>query len=153
MPTLTSAAMSEREFGVVMAKLAMQLRWTDADIGTIKSYYEVLGDLPFDTVKKSAETFAREAGRRFPPTSAEWFAAAQTLAGEATRKVLALPDGRDEPWRSECESCEDTGWVQLLTCAGDSTCGRRKVHLPHSYTRECGCRATNWTYQRNQASR
>lgn len=146
-----SGGMSEREFGVVMAKLAMQLRWTDADVGTIKSYYEVLGDLPMDAISASASAFAREVGRKFPPTSAEWYHAAREVARDTERKKLALPPGREQPWRHECVSCEDTGWVQYLDCDGSPLCGRKRKHLPHTFTKPCGCRATNRTYQRNRA--
>jgi hypothetical protein len=142
--------MSEREFGVVMAKLAMQLRWTDADVGTIKSYYEVLGDLSYDAVRSSAEQFARAPGRKFPPTSAEWFEAARALQVDQNRKQLALPEGRTEPWRDECDSCEDTGWVRPIACDGGPICGRRRKHLPHTLTKPCECRPTNRTYQRNR---
>lgn len=147
-----NGGMSEREFGVVMAKLAMQLRWTDADVGTIKSYYEVLGDLPLDAISASATAFAREAGRKFPPTSAEWYEAARTAAKETERKRLALPPGREYPWRHECHSCEDTGWVMGLECNGSNFCGRERKHLPHSFTKPCECRPTNRTYQRNRAN-
>jgi hypothetical protein len=142
-----ASAMTEREFGTVFAKLAMQLRWMDADELAIRSYYEPLKDAPFAAVKAAAETFAKEPGRRFFPTSAEWYQAAQQAAKEALR--AAIPCGRDEPWRMDCAMCEDTGW-EPFECSGDSLCGRKQKHAPHPYVRSCPCRASNRTYQRHQ---
>lgn len=179
-------AMTLREFGVVFGKLAMQLRAMDADEATIRSYFEPLADLPLDAVRMAQEAFAREAGRQWLPTSAEW----RERALEAQQALLrkALPSGREEPWHLECESCEDTGCVFGLECDGGAaqwpeqlpkeprgaqgpqfpgnkrpvgyvgnrtgkpgrpTCGKPEPHLPHSYTKPCGCRATNRTYLRH----
>lgn len=184
------STMTEREFGVIFASLAMQLRWHDADVATIKSYFDVLKDVPLDDVKDAAALFARESGRKFPPTSAEWFTSARAVEQDRIRKVVALPPGREEPWHHECGSCEDTGWVIPIQCDGGAAewpeargkerrgsqhlvgnrrlvgyraeerlsekpraaiCGKERPHAPHEFTRACGCRATNRTYQRHQA--
>lgn len=142
--------MTEREFGTVFAKLAMQLRWTDADGVTIRAYFDALQGLPLEAVGTAADAFAREAGRKYPPTSAEWHQGALDARSEIVRKRLALPAGRTEPWRHECASCEDTGWVVALECDGSPLCGRVQAHPAHPYTKPCGCRATNHTFQRHQ---
>ena len=119
--------MSEKDFGIVFGKLAMQLRFTDADVATIKSYYEPLSDLPLEAVRMAQEAFSREAGRKWFPTSGEW----RERAEEARKASLkAALSHRDEPWRVECEKCDDTGWILHLTCDGGETCGR--MHKPLS---------------------
>lgn len=45
-----------------------------------------------------------------------------------------------------CEVCDDSGW-QRFECMGGEDCGRRRRHLPHTYARECPCRAINPAYQ------
>lgn len=140
-----------KDFGVIFGKLALQLRWLEVDQITIRSYYDVLGELPLTAVGAAAERFAREPGRKFPPTSAEWFTLAKEVAKDAERKTLALPPGREVEWRVECGSCDDTGWVIPIECDGGSLCGRLRKHLPHTFTKVCGCRATNRTYQRHQS--
>lgn len=48
-----------------------------------------------------------------------------------------------------CTSCDDTGFVRRLACAGDGKCriagcGREgHANAPHDYTRLCPCRGTN----------
>lgn len=182
----TLIGMTTREFGVVFAKLAMQLRATDVDEATIRSYFEALSDLPLEAVRMAQEAFSREPGRKWLPTSAEWRERALGASQAQLRK--ALPSGRTEPWRVECESCEDTGWIFGLECDGgaaqwpeqqpkelrgdqtrkgnrtpvgyrafprdtqaprSATCGNPHPHAPHSYTRACGCRASNRTYLRH----
>jgi hypothetical protein len=183
-----SLAMSQREFGMIFAKLAMQLRWHDADQAVVLSYYDVLGELEIGPVSMAAERFAREPGRKFPPTAPEWFASANELRSETDRKRLA--GAVRDPWKHECLSCEDSGWELALECDGGgeqwpeeipkgargvqtapgnrrpvgfraverasvkpraSICGKRESHYPHAFTKPCGCRATNRTYQRHSA--
>lgn len=151
--------MTERDFGAIFAKLALQLRWTDADAVTIKSYYEALQGCSMDALQASARDIAIRGvrddkgavQRKWFPTSAEWFQAAQEHQREIARKQLALPPGREEPWHYECQNCEDTGWIMYLDCDGSAKCGRQRPHAPHSYTDVCGCRATNKTFQRHHA--
>jgi hypothetical protein len=114
--SLIAEPMTAREFGLVFAKLAMQLRATDVDEATIRSYYEPLADLPLEAVRMAQEAFSREPGRKWFPTSAEWRERASQAQDGLLRK--ALPPARSQPWRVECEDCEDTGWVFGLTCDG-----------------------------------
>ena len=146
MSDLALAHMTEREFSTVFALLAIQLRLTDADELTIRSYYEALKVVPLEAVKVSATAFAREAGRKFFPTSAEWYAAAGQYHQEMLRK--ALQDPQRGPWRCDCGACEDTGW-ELFDCPGDASCGRKQVHARHTYVRVCTCRPTNRTWMRH----
>jgi len=139
--------MSEREFGNVFAKLAIQLRWMDADAVAIRSYFDALKDLSLEAVQASATELAREPGRRFFPTSGEWREVAHKFAAKQIRE--ALTPARDEPWVSECAACDDTGW-EPFECTGDSFCGRQKKHAHHTFVRVCACRPTNRTFQRHQ---
>lgn len=149
--------MTEQQFGAIFAKLALQLRWTDADAVTMRSYFEVMQELPQEAIEAGARVIAIRGvrddngatQRKWFPTSAEWIQAAQEHQRDQARKRLALPAGRSEPWHYECVSCLDTGWVQDLECDGSSICGRDKPHAAHSYTKPCGCRATNRTFQRH----
>lgn len=144
--------MTRAEFLPIFNRLAVALREPQDESGVTQGvYFDALGDLDVVSLTAAAVALSREQGRRFFPSTGEWFAAALAAAGEARRKVLALPAGRTTPWQFECESCEDTGWVQGLTCEGSATCGRSKVHAAHSFTRPCACRATNRTYARHHA--
>lgn len=139
--------MSLQEFSAVFSLLAVQLRATDTDEATIRGYFLALQDVPLEAVQASARTFAREPGRRFFPTTAEWVQVAQDASIETLRKALPAP--RDEPWHHDCDLCDDTGW-EPFQCAGDTTCGRKFVHAPHRFVRPCPCRPVNATWQRHQ---
>lgn len=173
--------MTEREFGIIFAKLAMQLGVRDADIATIKSYYEALGHLPQDAIRATAADWAQVPGQKWFPTTGEWLGKVQ--AHQHDRLRAAVKPARDEPWRHECEQCEDTGWVIGLTCDGGleqwpeqaepnttfktpwrwkpqaratetprpASCDRTRPHGPHTYTVTCSCRPTNRTWRRHQA--
>ena len=142
-----SSDMTEREFGVVFSRLAIQLRFTDADVLTVRAYYDALKDIPLVAVETSGRAFATEPGRKFFPTTAEWHDAAQRAVTDELRKVLA--PARDESWKLECGACEDTGW-ESFHCPGDESCGRTTKHTEHTYVRICTCRPNNRTYQRHQ---
>lgn len=94
------------EFANVFATLAVQLRQTDADEVTIRSYFEVLKDCELGFVRLAAERFARTA-EWFPKTS-EWRAATIAIAIEQR-------DSQREQLRRlpapVCETCGDTGWA------------------------------------------
>lgn len=143
----TTAGMTERAFGIAFAKLAVQLRFADADEVTIRAYYEALRDLPLPAIQDSGVRFAREAGRKYFPTSAEWHEAASTLAVQHLRETL--PPARAQGWQVECAACDDTGWMPFA-CPGDASCGRERRHAAHSYVRVCPCRPTNRTWERHQ---
>lgn len=144
---LPGSSMTEQQFGVVFAKLAIQLRWTDADTAAIQSYYEALKDVSLEAVQASALRFAQEPGRKWFPTTGEWVATAQQVQTEALKR--AVKPARDEPWHVECEACQDTGFVQGLVCEGTAACGRPQIHTPHPYVRMCPCRPTNRTFLRH----
>lgn len=144
--------MTKEQFLPVFNRLCVALREPVDDSGVTQSvYYEALQDLEGELLQAGAAKLMTEPGRRFFPTSAEWRTASNHAARDRSR-ALALP-GRTEPWRHECASCHDTGWIQHLECDGGSICGRTRPHAPHSYTDVCGCRATNRTYQRHLAAR
>lgn len=137
-----------QDFARVFGILALQLRLPDgADPVLMAAYHEALSDQPLETIHDAAKFFAREAGRKYFPTSAEWLTQCRKQFKTELRKVLADPNART--WQHDCTNCEDTGWEILPECPGDSTCGRTKPHAPHSYARMCFCRPTNPTYQRH----
>lgn len=146
----TRSTMTEKEFGVVMVKLAMQLGAQNVDVAVIKSYYEALQDLSLDAVKAAAQILAREPGRRFMPETPIWRDTAREWQEQQLR--AALPHVRQEPWHFECEICHDTGWQEHLdgtafSCPAEP-CGRTKPHGEHTWTRPCHCRATNRSFLR-----
>ena len=138
--------MTEREFAVIFTKLALQLRWTDADEVAMRSYYAVLKGFPLEAVRLSGQAFAAEAGRKFFPTTGEWVESVHRTMTAQLREVVVAP--RAEPWRFECDGCEDTGW-QSHECDGSRICGREREHYAHTYVTVCPCRPMNRTYQRH----
>ena len=143
--------MTEADFLKVYNRLCVALREQQDDSGmTQRIYFDALKDLSVEALQFGATALQRETGRRFFPTTAEWRDAARPFQA-SQRIALALPAGREQPWREECHHCGDTGWVEGLSCGGQmGTCGRAKAHLPHTYTEPCACRPTNRTYQRHQ---
>jgi hypothetical protein len=142
------STMTERDFGMVFSKLAIQLRWVDADVASVKSYYEALKEFALPVMETTARAFATEAGRKFFPTTAEWYEAATAARARQFRDAL---EARPEPWHLECERCEDTGWAPH-TCDGSNVCGRSTTHAAHPYVSVCPCRPTNRTFLRHQMS-
>lgn len=139
--------MTLAQFSQTFALLAVQLRATDTDELTIRGYYEALKDAPLEMIQASARAFAQEPGRKFFPTTAEWFQVAHESSVAALRK--RLPAARETPWHYDCAHCDDTGW-EPFSCPGDVTCGRDRPHAPHAYVRPCPCRPVNQTWQRHQ---
>ena len=141
--------MTDAEFLQVFNRLCVALRETQDETGITQGvYFDALRDLSLEALQAGADGLAKQGGRKFFPTTAEWRQEAERAAVAALRK--ALPSARYEPWHHDCNACEDTGWVLGLECDGSDRCGRRKIHAPHSYTEPCPCRATNRTYQRHQ---
>lgn len=138
---------TEHEFGVIFARMAMQLRWLDADAAAIQSYYIALKDLPDAIIHASAARIANESGRKYFPTTGEWRQVALTIEQEKRREEFSGP----QSWIDECESCHDTGW-ELFECTGGAHggCDRPREHRAHDFVRVCQCRPTNRTYQRHQ---
>ena len=119
-------------------RLCVALREPADDSGVTQGiYYDALKDVPLPAVEAGAVALSKERGRRFFPTTAEWRTAAQAALQAQLRHV-------------ECDGCEDTGWVLGLTCDGSNQCGRKRVHLPHTWTYPCPCRETNRTYIRSR---
>lgn len=54
------------------------------------------------------------------------------------RELWPKPAGRSEPWRYNCEACQDYG-LEILPCPGNATCGFLKPHGPHEFGRPCFC--------------
>ncbi len=139
--------MTKAEFLPIYNRLTVALRDGGDDSGVTQGiYFEVLRTIPLQSVQDAAGAFARESGRKFMPTTAEWHGEASRAATADVRKRLT--SGRDEPWHCSCNKCDDTGW-EYLDCAGDANCGRVKAHAPHAFVRVCPCRPTNQTYQRH----
>lgn len=138
--------MTFENFAEIFSLLSLQLRLTDSDELTVRGFYDALKDLPVDAVQTAARSFAVEKNRRFFPTTAEWHTNAKAHIAAVRQKQLDVP--RDTPWRFECQSCEDVGWVHFH-CSGDASCGRRNAHAEHDFVVPCDCRASNRTYQRH----
>lgn len=124
--------------------VALRLPAGDGDAAMKQIYFDALGAYPIDAVEDAARLFARDA-QWFPKTS-EWVAGSeQARSTRVLTKCLPVP--RADPWKSECETCDDTGW-EYLACDGSDQCGRTKAHAKHPYVVPCGCRGVNRTYQR-----
>lgn len=138
-------SITEKEFAVIFARMAVQLRWLDADDAAMQSFYAALRDLPEEILHRSAAKLACEPGRKFFPTTGEWRQIALMAQQDDIRAELAGPR---RVWTLECEQCEDTGWVYHVCTAHD--CGRHNPHIvPHNYVTACFCRPTNRTFQRH----
>ena len=139
---------TDAEFLTLFNRLCVGLRETQDDTGiTQQVYFEALKDVPREALEAGAVALMKQAGRRFFPTTAEWRTEAEKASEQHLRSAVSV--GRVDPWRHECQSCEDTGWVMGLTCDGGTACGRKHTHAPHSYTVACACRPTNRTYRRH----
>lgn len=97
--------MTLAEFSQLFAVLALQLRATDADEATIRSYYEALKHLEFEYVQMAAKQLAQTA-EWFPKTS-EWREATARIEHERREYQRALLRKMPSPL---CLACEDTGW-------------------------------------------
>jgi hypothetical protein len=148
---LVGSQAEDAAFLAVYNRLCVALREPQDDTGITQGvYWDALKDLSMEALETAASVLMRQPGRRFFPTTAEWRTEAERAQLARLREVVR--PGRDQPWQYECESCEDTGWVGSMECDGaaGSRCGRRRVHLAHTFTRVCPCRPTNRTYQRQQ---
>lgn len=108
------------DFLQVFNRLCVALRDPGDDSGVTQGiYFDALKDLPMRALEAGAAALMREPGRRFFPTTAEWRAAAEHAQMQQLRE--AVKPARSEPWRYECDRCEDTGWIQGLTCDGGAS--------------------------------
>lgn len=98
--------MTLQEFAPIFGELAIQLRQTDADEVTIRSYFDAMKDLELEFVAMSAKVLARTT-EWFPKTS-EWIAAAGKVEHERTEELRARL--RNLP--TQCSACDDTGWAR-----------------------------------------
>lgn len=98
--------MTLKEFADVFGVLAVQMRFTDADIVTIRSYFEPLKDLEVEFVRAAADEFAKAGGEWFPKTP-EWRAAALKVETDRTEELRGILRKRTEPL---CLACGDTTW-------------------------------------------
>ena len=132
--------------------VATRLPVAEADAAMQQVYWDGLREQPIEAVTAAAGTMETHA--RWFPKVAEWREAA--YRHQVTAR-LQLPDGRDEPWHDECETCGDTGWVLHHCYPGSgNTCGHRHCRVAgrrseHTYVRSCPCRPTNRTLQRHHA--
>lgn len=138
------------DFLRVFNRLAVALR-EPIDASGVKAeiYREFLSDLSIHALVAGANKLARETGRKFFPTTAEWRAAAV----DTQRKQLqaAVGDRSEErTWTHECDICDDTGW-RKFQCDGTDRgfCRRTFKHYPHDYVEVCDCRPTNRTFIRH----
>lgn len=152
----------KKRFDVAFNRLAVATRLPadEGDPVMKQTYWEGLSELPIEAVEVAAANLAKTLG--WFPKLAEWREAAKVH-----RSVLldrALTPAREEPWKHECEDCEDTGWRTFHCVPGtDVNCGRPKcikgeyLHLQadgtvrvieHDYVVRCPCRPTNATYRR-----
>ena len=131
--------------------VATRLPAAEADGVMQQVYWDGLQEIPLEAVTASAQALERHA--RWFPKVAEWREAAYRQQLEVR---LQMPEGRDEPWRDECDACGDTGW-ELRRCypGTPKTCGHRNCvkgrRSEHTYVEPCPCRPTNRTLQRHQA--
>lgn len=144
------------EFAQAFNRLAVATRLPagEADAIMQQVYWNGLSDLPVDVVVAAADAMSRSA-EWFPKVS-EWRGAASELR---LQQIIQLPDGRDEPWRYECEVCNDTSW-EILRCYPGTlkNCGRRRCArggegtYEHTYAVRCSCFGHNRTYQRQHVA-
>jgi hypothetical protein len=131
--------------------VALRLPADDGDAAMQRIYWDALADFPIDAVEDAAHEFARSA-TWFPKTS-EWRSQAE-LARNTRALVASRPDADRDPWRYECQACDDSGF-ELLTCQAGARCprpdcSRRDASFRHVYAVVCSCRETNRTYQRRR---
>lgn len=115
----------------------------------VRAYWRTLADLPEADVV-AAGLALRRTGGEFPPSAAVWYATAQQRQRERlVRDAVHV----ERIWRTECDACDDTGWVPHTCTAsarcGRSICARASDDHEHSYVSACPCRPMNSTYQRN----
>lgn len=104
--------MTLSDFANVFAVLAVQLRATDADEITIKSYYEPLKDLELEFVQMAAAEMAKAGGSHgdnphWFPKSSEWRALAWKIERDRIQQQREVLRKLPAPL---CLVCDDTGW-------------------------------------------
>lgn len=117
--------MTLQEFTPIFAALAVQLRFSDADEGTIRLYFQALKDLEPEFCAMAAERFARAPQEQawFPKTP-EWRAAAQKAEHDRTEELRARLRKLPAPI---CLACDDTGWARDAATNRVSPCSCMKL--------------------------
>lgn len=147
--SLVPRTADDAEFLTIFNRLCVALREPQDDTGITQGvYWDALRDLSLDSLQTAADALAKQQGRRFFPTTAEWRMEAERASATHLLKAVTV-GGRSEPWKHECHECQDTGWIVGLACDGGSVCGRTQKHLAHAYTQACPCRINNRTYRRH----
>jgi hypothetical protein len=100
--------MTIEEFTPLFVELAMQLRATDADELTLRTYHNALKDLDVEFVQMAAERLAQTA-EWFPKTS-EWRSQALLIIYERQQALRNLLIRLPAPL---CAWCHDTGWMPV----------------------------------------
>lgn len=114
--------MTLEEFAQVFGTLAIQLRQTDADEATIRSYFSVLQDLEIELVRMAAAEFAKSA--EWFPKTAEW---RQAVAKVETQRAEALRARLRRLSAPICRACDDTGWMLTGEPLRASACDCRRL--------------------------
>lgn len=139
--------MTLAEFTPICTRLARQLR-ADVSADDVRDYVSALAEFDREDVATAAQSLAVEPGRRFFPSTAQW----AERAKKAQRERLLTSASTREPWRVECDACEDTGW-RRHECDGTMRfCGRRQPHAAHEWVERCPCRPSNRTFQRHHGA-
>lgn len=116
----------------------------DLDDADFERFAIDLDDVPIDRVEAACVHLRRHA-KRFPTVAHIREQADLLPRVSATRAIASsVPARPDDP--PHCARCEDTGWEQGLWCESGS-CGHRRAHGAHSFTRPCDCRASNPVYR------
>jgi len=98
------------EFSSVFAKLALQLRCSEADEPMARSYFDALSNLEFEFVQMAAELYARRTGDNggWFPRAPEWREAAHRVEVQRTDAMMAILRKLPAP---ACVACADTWWA------------------------------------------
>lgn len=123
------------------------------DSGLAATYFGDLDAYPLPAVLAALDK-ARQSGKFFPRV-----ATLRELCQSDSAVTVAT---MVPPWVNHnegayfCDRCDDTGFVRRLECLGNggchiANCGREGYPAnPHTYTRACGCRATNPVLRRQR---
>ena len=137
------------DFDAFTACVQRLAEWTRATISaeTIDAYFEMLKPFDLQDVERAAADLGT--AEWFPKVGA-WRTRAKEYATLRTGTADQVAHDRKEPWRHDCNECEDEGWVCAtcgnVDCSPDAPAHERRM-------RPCPCRPTNRTYQRHNQHR
>lgn len=118
--------MTMADFSLIFSVLAVQLRHTDADEVSIRSYFKALQDLDVELVQMAAERMGHQGGsadvdsRHWFPKTSEWRALVAKIDRERTDELQARLRKLPAPI---CLACDDTGWARNEAANGVVRCG------------------------------